>query len=390
MTWKHVGRLAFVAVPIAIVASLAVALVPGGNDALRATPASANRQASAAAAGRRGMAAPRRVANLKRQSAKAVLAYWTPRRMRAAKPVGRILSAKPQTMAAASPTGPAGGGGGFVPGSLRATARSVPSAKPQSANRGSPTPLDGSYPGPFDRWAYFSDYTQYPVSTLGKLFFHDPVGGGNFSCSAGVTVGDASQLDAVWTAGHCVANGGHAQYYDSWLFCPSYQNGPNPNLGCWSWAGADTTAAWYYDGTLARDFAVIWMQGCGTVICDHIANVTGGLGFSWNWSRDQHWIHMGYPADPNPPFDGQSLQVCATEHRYDDGGQGSPATNSWGCDQSHGASGSPLILFFGRANWINSLVSYGYDGQPGELYGPYQDTAACQLWQSWTNWQGTC
>src|SRR5215813_661648 len=98
---------------------------------------------------------------------------------------------------------------------------------PQSAvaeiENGAPIPADGAYPGPNTTYTLdpsygraVTPYTAYPYSAIGRLFFTEP-SVGDFVCSAAATYGGAA-LNVVWTAGHCVANGGHSQFYTNWLF----------------------------------------------------------------------------------------------------------------------------------------------------------------------------
>ena len=62
--------------------------------------------------------------------------------------------------------------------------------------------------------------TQFPWAPNGALFFHDPVGGGDFRCSAGII--NSQNLSVLFTAGHCVANGGRNHFYTNFAFCPAY------------------------------------------------------------------------------------------------------------------------------------------------------------------------
>jgi hypothetical protein len=61
---------------------------------------------------------------------------------------------------------------------------------------------------------------------------------------------------------------------------------------------------------------------------------------------------------------GGKIIATASEHRYDDSSQGNPPTNSWGSNQTPGASGSPGILFFTLSGgYINTDTSYFYPSQ---------------------------
>jgi len=328
-----------------------------------------------------------------RSSASAVQSYWTPQRMSAAMPKGIQASGAIQPTASPLAVGAPGAAGGSLPGGQAINRLQLPLLQSPSRPTAAPVPLDGAYPGPYTSWQYAGRYLLYPISTIGKLFFHDPVGGGDFVCSASVTTGSASINNIIWTAGHCVANGGHSQFYTNWLFCPSYdsaQGGVNPVVGCWSWSFATTSNDWFVSGILARDYAIIGLQHSGTVRNADVATVTGSLGFAWNWARDQAWLDLGYPAAA--PFTGGKIIATASEHRYDDSAQGSPPTNSWGSPQTPGTSGSPLILFFTLSGgFINSHADYYYVAQAGfELQGPYFDSVVCGFWKGNTGWPGTC
>jgi hypothetical protein len=112
----------------------------------------------------------------------------------------------------------------------------------------------------------------------------------------------------------------------------------------------------------------VGLQPTGTVLATNVVSATGGLGFAWNWGREQNWIHMGYPAEA--PYDGGFMVQTNTEHRYDDAPDAlGPATNSFGSPQTPGASGSPVILFWTPGGgYINSNISYYYAGKLGFSY----------------------
>lgn len=322
-------------------------------------------------------------------SASAAQSYWTPQRMEAAKPMGiRGSDAAKRPALVPQAAGAPGAAGGSMPGGPVNKSLQLPS-KPIAA----PVPLDGSFPGPNTTFEYAGRYRRYPISTIGKLFFTIP-GSGDFVCSASVTTGSASIQNIIWTAGHCVANGGAATFYTNWLFCPSYdsaQGGVNPAVGCWSWAFATTSAEWFFNGALTRDYAIIGLAHSGTLINADVAAVTGGLGFADNFARDQAWLGLGYPAES--PFNGGKIIETATEHRYDDTPDAlGPPTNSWGTAQNRGSSGSPMILFFTlNGGFINSDVSYFNDSQDGvESQGPYFDTQVCNFWKGNTGFSGSC
>lgn len=331
------------------------------------------------------------------QSPAAVAAYWTPEMMARAVPLDVARTGRPTrpTSAPVASGPPRVVGGEPRRGSNGADAEPGVGGGPALGGASTPQPLDGPYPGPHATFLYGPRYRTWPISTSGKLFFHDPLGGGNFQCSANVLFADASVRNALWTAGHCIANGGAAYFYDNFLFCPSYNaGGVNPALGCWGWLLASVNGDWFFNGAFTRDFGYIRLAHSGTVWGDDVELHTGGLGFAWNWARDQNWVHYGYPC-VNWPC--SQIVMTNTEHRYDDVPDFfGPPTNSWGSSQTPGSSGSAVVLWFNYGygalgDWVNSNVSYYYASQAwNELQGPYYDTFVCVRLKAATGWTGTC
>jgi len=77
-------------------------------------------------------------------------------------------------------------------------------------------PTDYNNYAPFQRFTWDYPYTQYPVSTVGKLFFTQ--NGKNYVCSASVI-----NKSTLATAGHCVHAGNNKTtgWSTNVLFCPS-------------------------------------------------------------------------------------------------------------------------------------------------------------------------
>lgn len=376
--WASVAAMAFVAVGAAMALGNAVA------------PAVVEAQAQAGTA---------TITNDSAEAMASLGAYWTPARMAAAIPMDMANPGSPNASAGPAPlaAGPASIAGGGAPGGGPISPHQ--SFAKAAAAAGAPVPADGAYPGPHATYYYGPKYTTYPISTAGKLFFN--IGSATYVCSADVTSGTAANQSVIWTAGHCISNGA-GTFYTNWIFCPSYNaGGINPTRGCWRWTSAGTRTEWHNSGSFRRDYAYITLENCvaGVAYClvnGQVGSHTGSLGFAWNWARDQHWHHYGYPS--STPWNGVQIVATTTEHRYDDdpdgcGGCG-PLTNSWGSGQTPGSSGSPLILQFSYGGgYINSNVSYYYTSpnQYGiQMQGPYIDTVACSLWKGATGWPGTC
>ena len=316
--------------------------------------------------------------------------------MAAAKPLDMSTS-KPQRALAAgnTATGAPGVAGGYVPSGAVDTASSQAASAPGKTST-AVTPADGGYPGPNDTWNWIGKQKFFPVSAVGKLFFTEP--GGPFQCSAAATFGNSSELDMVWTAGHCVGPHGGQSYYTNFLFCPEYKNGENPAVGCWNWAQAQQTGGWYFNGYWSADYAYLYMAPNSDRVNNHVVSVTGGLGLAWNWARDQHWIDLGYPAAS--PYTGGLLVATGAEHRYDvanPGGDPGAADNSIGSSQTPGFSGGPWIFRFASGGgFINSVNSYYFTSGPNgneygaEIQGPYFDSNACNFWKGGSGYTGGC
>lgn len=346
-----------------------------------------------------------------RQSAAAVYAYWTPARMAAAKPAAGATAGGPNIAAGAAgntATGAPGLAGGYVPAGLSSVSGTGSSIN-RSATDATVSPADGSYPGPNDTFNWWESQGQFPVSAIGKLFFTEP--SGDYVCSATATYASSSQPNMIWTAGHCLGPQGGSSYYSNWDFCPEYKNG-EAGVGCWAANYAQLTGGWYYDGYWSADYGYIILQATGNKKAKPVTSVVGGLGFGWNWSRDQIWQDFGYPSAS--PYTGAYLVDTSAEHRYDvtnpNGTAGSDPgqqDDSIGSAQTPGFSGGPWILSFGRdssqdplshGDWINGNNSYYFtSGGPGggneegiEIQSPYYDTNACNFWKTGSDWSGTC
>src|SRR4029077_14016668 len=129
------------------------------------------------------------------QDKAAIQRYWTPERMRNARPADKVLS------------------GTFAP-----------AAKPHKrALSAQPVP---------------PPYTSQPTSTNGKVFFTEA--GVNYVCSGTALL--SGNKSVVWTAGHCV-NDGAGTFHTNWEFVPAYVDGTAP-YGVWTARTLLTTNAW--------------------------------------------------------------------------------------------------------------------------------------------------
>jgi hypothetical protein len=317
---------------------------------------------------------------------------------------GATRSVATRTIAGDSSTGRPGLAGGLVPRGVDATPDPYALQSLSATSTGSlPTAPHPSspvnFPGPNATFVWWTKLLTFPISPIGKFFFTQ--NGVDRVCSAAATYGgDPSQLDTVWTAGHCVSDGA-GSFDTNGLFCPSYKpSGPNPVVGCWAASSFGTTAEWHTSADYSRDYGVVFTDPSGGAAHTHIMSVTGGLGFAWDFGRDQLWMVFGYSAGSfagSTRRPGRDLIATAAEHRYDVSGGSGPDQMSIGSGLGPGADGGPWVLAFSRTGgYIGSNTSYwvtaGANGDETgvEVQGPYYDTRACNDWSFFTNYSGGC
>jgi hypothetical protein len=175
--------------------------------------------------------------------AAATLAYWTPERLAAARPV-HVTAARTFTPSTgvAAPTGPTELVLGAPPSvpydsawaeelvSLSSSSSEVNPAAVGSVGQRYPYTVDRLYPCagsgcPQSSSSYSNVFNFYPNEIVGQLFFTKP--SGSFVCSASVI-----RLSVIATAGHCVSDG-NGHFYNNWLFIPAYHAGVAP-FGRWT------------------------------------------------------------------------------------------------------------------------------------------------------------
>ncbi|MEX0620800.1 MAG: trypsin-like serine protease [Solirubrobacterales bacterium] len=209
------------------------------------------------------------------------------------------------------------------------------------------------------------DTDRYPMRTNGKVFFR--LGEVDYECSG--TVVSSSGRNVIFTAGHCVYDVETAQYVDELVFIPAYQgNAPVvAPFGIWPATAVFTSQRFVEDGLLSHDIGVIVLE-------DRIQNTVGARGIAFDLSPVQRQFEIyGYPAAPNPPYDGETMIGCRSQATSRDISQGIPNPIAAGpCDMRGGSSGGGWITSRG---YLNSVVSYGYcEGVPslcGLTFGPY-------------------
>jgi V8-like Glu-specific endopeptidase len=263
------------------------------------------------------------------RSAASVRSYWTPARMRAAKPAS-LLAAKPGAAARA------------VPAQRRQLADPVPHVK------------------------------RRPTRTGGKVFFS--AGLYDYECSG--TAVKAPIRSLVITAGHCgylLLAPGLGDAIHNWEFVPAYNQGRAP-FGEWAATKLAAPAGWIaslpligptgepsgdsrYDVAAAR----VGRRGGRT-----LQSVVGGRRVAFNQPRAQQYEAIGYPAQP--PFGGGREYDCSSGYQGSDTSLGEPAPIRISCDMNGGSSGGGWLDGRGR---LVSVISYSYLSDPNSLYGPY-------------------
>ncbi|HET8682645.1 MAG TPA: hypothetical protein VFM54_12355 [Micromonosporaceae bacterium] len=267
--------------------------------------------------------------------------YWTPERMRAARPdsdLPAMRTAAAAERAAQAPTKPQGPPVQVAPG--------APDAEPTAE------------PTTVQPMSYYPGYpVGHPVArTYGKVFF--TLLGGNYVCSG--TIVNTEGKSVVWTAGHCLT--GSQQWATNWTFVPNYGSGSAP-YGHWYAYQLWTTTAWFYNNNdFANDVgaAVMYRNG-GWRITDYL----GGQGIAWNYGTDHYMYAFGYPQ--GYPFDGCCL--VADEGPTYDGGGGTIYMVNY---MTGGSSGGAWLNWFdGSWGYINGHNDFKYTSLPQYMFSPY-------------------
>jgi len=199
------------------------------------------------------------------------------------------------------------------------------------------------------------------AKTTGKVFM--TLNGIDYVCSGSVV--PAANKSLVTTAGHCV-NEGPGAFVTNFVFVPGYKNGNAP-YGEWSATEVGTTNQWAQQGNFNYDvgFAVV-----APLNGKYLSNVVGSQSIGFNLARGKQVYAFGYPAES--PYTGEVLDYAAGITGKDTVG----GTNdlSIKTNMTGGCSGGPWLQNFNASTGVGTQVSvnsFGYNGQPNVLYGPY-------------------
>jgi hypothetical protein len=272
------------------------------------------------------------------QSPAEVRDYWTPERMREARPLelprGDVATAR---------------------------ARATPSAAPS----------DQEIPASLD--------TTYPYRIHGRVFLR--FAGKDASCSGTVVTSSARNL--ILTAGHCLAQaqgGGHTLWATDLLFVPAYRNGSQP-FGTYPGISAAAPLAWAIEGDVAFDAGVVNLApGSSGEIQDQL----GSRGIAFNRRtksfRGKSFQIFGYPAEPASFYNGERPILCDSGFRGIESFSGALVASP--CSMQQGASGGGWVL---GGSIVTSLTSHAGCPNPAGcsvISGTYLGQAVFKLWSS--------
>ncbi|OKI49601.1 trypsin-like serine peptidase [Micromonospora sp. CB01531] len=295
---------------------------------------------------------------------RALAAYWTPTRMKAAKPDTEIPAVKSALAAresagqrATSTTRPQGPSGSVAP--------AAPAVEPKASGSTVTSP-------DMSTQAYYPNYpVGHPVArTSGKVYF--TLNGGNYVCSA--TIVNTEGKSEVWTAGHCLT--GNRAWATNWTFVPNYNNGSAP-YGYWYATQLWTTTAWFNNnGDFANDVgSAVMARSNGWRITDYL----GGQGIAWNYPIGQYDYAFGYPAAS--PFNGEVL-TAENGPTYDGGGGTIYMLNY----MTGGSSGGGWLMSFdGNWGYLNGHNDFKYNTLPQYMFSPYYGNQVADLYNTVRN-----
>jgi hypothetical protein len=285
---------------------------------------------------------------LAQQSAGEAGAFWTPARMRAAKPV----EVEPRGTTVA----PVGAG----------------------PSRGRPHRVAGVAPREDGFGANFEQVADptAPENRIHGAIFASLGIFGYVRCSG--TAVHSGNESVVFTAGHCINSGGRRGDWlkSRWVFVPAYRYGQRP-FGVFPAKWIDTTRQWRRSGSENYDVgaAVVGRNEQG----ETLGEAVGGAGIAWNLKPKQTFAVHGYPAEE--PFDGETQRVCpATRfigHDPDSFLFSGPLNLAVQCDVTGGASGGGWIIEGGT---LNSVTDYGYFDEASPDFGAYFGKEVARLY----------
>jgi V8-like Glu-specific endopeptidase len=273
-------------------------------------------------------------------------AYWTPERMRDAAPMP-------------APTAPVQHPQQISPEKVLPTL-SAPGQTPTSAMPNGPNSGVGTQS--FSRARQWTAHGRMPASSVGKLFYTE-ADGNDSSCSGSVIT--SRNRNTVWTAGHCVAEGGGgaSKIYKNFMFAPDYNNG-NGRQGRWTSPKiVGTTVGWQDQRNRYFDIGSVSFNpqpGLG-----NLQDRVGAQGYHFGYGQNFTELNdFGYPDEgyQRTDFNGELLWYCngnSVRSQFDD-------QLVMDCDMKAGSSGGPWLQDFQAARGWGYIVGTN-SGNRGDI-----------------------
>jgi V8-like Glu-specific endopeptidase len=238
-------------------------------------------------------------------------------------------------------------------------------------------PLDGSGraggdPTATASYATVPDPTIPPFAVNGRIFVRQ---GGQAGYCSGTAINSPSR-QLVLTAGHCVntgpLDGTQFSLWSSYMeFVPAYSGGQAPFGAFVAQRGrAYALTPWVRRGNPNFDMGafLVYPNASAQNVADAVG---GGVGVAFNLSRQQQFQTFGYPGRIDYLQQCDSPYVGSDRNTYRLGGK---PTMSIRCHWAPGASGGGWLINGGTT--INGLTSYGLRGDRVHTFSPYFSAAS--------------
>ena len=259
------------------------------------------------------------------QSPEEILDYWTPKRMREADAAGP----------------PASPGAGSV--DAPATSAAIP------PDLETDPALD----------------TTFPQRVHGRLFV--VLGGQEATCSASVV--SSEDEDLIVTAGHCLvipgelSGGAGIVFAESAMFVPAYRMVPpgpaSMPFGAFAGTRMSTPRVFAQIGDISFDFGAVELAAGPA---GKIESVLGSRGIAFNRKpksfRNDNFEIFGYPAKPEPGYDGERMILCVSRFQGFERFTSAPLIAP--CNQQEGSSGAGWV----RNGRVESITSHAGCASP--------------------------
>jgi V8-like Glu-specific endopeptidase len=220
--------------------------------------------------------------------------------------------------------------------------------------------------------------TLYPNRANGKVYGIYVIRGREYEYECSGSVIDSPHGDVVLTAGHCVIDPESGAVARDVVFVPGYREKSEP-YGAWSATNYATTETWEETaGTRSPNeggdlaFLVLADNSEGADVEEKV----GSLKIAFDQARLQTYTQYGYPAEE--PYDGEILYSNTTAYAGTDTHDPllTPSPIRIASDFTAGSSGGPWTIGSSSAPTVVSLTDYGYEEEPGYIYGAYFGNAA--------------